>query len=960
MDDKPPPNPSSSKSQYNADKQTEAGAGITNQDFRQNHPQPQGTRVQQPPPMPHELTAEWTVRAQLRFARAGETVRKDFSTNDPINPVRVVYKWTTLDADGSEIHHHHQPEEDDVKHTNIFKRNSSRSSGYSHQDPAKPSTKPSKIPQKQESFRSTTSSTTGFGGGDSAFSGSNTSHHNKTKKDGKSADSGKPYYGTRCRSTCNIIVSAVADFLPPPGSNGEAGGVAAEDDAGMDVGDQSHVRRQFVREEEPDPFVFNTTACYTVLPEKSKTIAGRVHTPADDAIYRSFTWDRHIRPSKKSVSTISSSSTSFTFFGKILNLKDAVCQTSDTETKYFEEYEHKRFKQSHSPLERRDSRRSYDHRRATAEALLQTPRYASGANEGNTFMPSYLSSPKSPQAFKSASMPRIPSIEGEDVSMGANFGPLGSLPAFMASNKTVQSGADVQKKPRTVHIDVYCTGSEDEDHADAESSSESEDNRRHDQESNSTFQTVLDNEQMRLRHQRMSGAALPRRLGGANQQQQQQKSSSELNSSSCKPSEPQSPIISGDLQLGHGITKSSTTDEVNESKHILFRKHIGDQRAIKLANLRQKYLRQSSEDVASLGYPSSTRSTVLDNTCSSMSSVLAGHDVTDAHWKDVAAGGEDNEDYSLTKSESFEYENALDRLRIRQMERLWSRSHSKEDESAQNNPMALHQPHHQMHPHQQHPHLQTIAENNNNNNRRLQRDDTLPSESDFTSETDQFYSYPTSMHQQQRTTSPAFQQTQHFTKNRPGFLHFFGPQNELHLPPPEQPMSAPIEGSLLYPNYQPSLQRWKSETRENLSATATPALTPTELSRHASPQPQATGLSFQRSGSEAPPTTTSASTFPVATPTPARRLDLFQTYRQSPAMSEASTGLPPPGYSSEYLDKASKFGKVVAARKPGHHVGPTKNPNCSCESCQRWMAERFQVRGRAFSLGESPVLRRTK
>ncbi|XP_019893736.1 uncharacterized protein LOC105262075 isoform X2 [Musca domestica] len=918
MDDKPPPNPTNSKSQYNADKQTEAGAGaagITNQEFRQNHPQPQATR---PPPMPHELTAEWTVRAQLRFARAGETVRKDFSTNDPINPVRVVYKWTTLDADGAEVPQHSQHQDDDEKHSNVFKRNSSRSSGYSH-DPAK------------ESFRSTTSSTTGFGGGDSAFSGSNTSHH-RARAEGNSTESNKPYYGTRCRSTCNIIVSAVADFLPPPGSNGD--GADVDGGAGGEEG-QHHMRRQFVREEEPDPFVFNTTACYTVLPEKSFDEDSCPQTPVSKT-------------------------------GKILNLKDAVCQTSDTETKYFEEYEHKRFKQSHSPLERRDSRRSYDHRRATAEALLQAPnRYGSGAHEGNTFMPSYLSSPTNPQAFKSASMPRIPSTEGEDVSMGANFGPLGSLPAFMASNKTMQSGTDGQKKPRTVHIDVYCTGSEDEDHADAESSSESDDNRRHDQESNSTFQTVLDNEQMRLRHQRMSGGALPRRLATNQQQPHQQhhphqqhpKFSSEQNSSS-RPSDPASPLISGDLQLGHGITKSSTTEEVNESKHILFRKHIGDQRAIKLANLRQKYLRQSSEDVASLGYPSSTRSTVLDNTCSSMSSVLAGHDVTDSHWRETA---EDNEDYSLTKSESFEYENALDRLRIRQMERLWSRSHSKEEEATQQNQQMSHQTHHQ-HPHAG-PHLQTIAENNNNNHRSLQRDDTLPSESDFNSETDHFYSYPlqTMQHQPQpRTNSPAFQQTQHFAKNRPGFLHFFGPQNENQLhpppPPPDQPMSAPIEGSLLYPNYQPSLQRWKSETRENLSTSGTPALTPTELSRHTSPQPP----SFQRSGSEAPPSTTSASTFPTATPTPARRLDLYQTYRQSPAMSEASTGLPPPGYSSEYLDKASKFGKVVAARKPGHHVGPTKNPNCSCESCQRWLAERFQVRGRAFSLGESPVLRKTK
>uniref|UniRef100_A0A1I8NQN1 Uncharacterized protein n=1 Tax=Stomoxys calcitrans TaxID=35570 RepID=A0A1I8NQN1_STOCA len=915
----------SDASEGGGDKQSEAGAGsTTNQEFRQNHPQPQQPSSRQQPPMPHELTAEWTVRAQLRFARAGETVRKDFSTNDPINPVRVVYKWSTLDADGTAAD---GEERHDDKHSDVFKRNSSRSSGYSHETGKGKSRKDCR---KEESFRSTTSSTTLYGGADSAFSGSNTSHRKRKTVDPNKTpepddDTAAPFYGTRCRSTCNIIVSAVADFLPPPGLN-----IDEVDDNEV----ARHMSRSLIREEEPDPFVFNTTACYTVLPEKS------------------FDEDSYTRSQK---------SKTYPGSGRILNLRDAICQTSDTETRYFEEYEHRRYKASHSPLERRDSRRHYDQRRATTEALMQQPHsYGSDVNEGNTLRPSYMPSSPSP-AFKSTSMPRIPSIEGEDVSAGPSSHAMGSLPAFMASNKTVQSATEGQKKPRTVHIDVYCTGSEDEDHADAESSSESEDNRRHDQESNSTFQTVLDNEQMRLRHQRITGGSLPRRLGG--QQQQQQK----VSNAGAQPGA--STHIGGDLHLGHGITTSNTTDEVNESKQLLFRKHIGDQRAIKLANLRQKYLRQSSDDALSMGYPSSTRSTVRDNTCSSLSSVLAGHDVVDTPtWKET----DDNEDYSLTKSDSFEYENAMDRLRIRQMERLWSRSHSKEDEPTQQQVQAGQ--YLQTHPGGGLHHLQTISEVNTNTPQRvspfrggsrLQRDDTLPSESEFFSETDQSYGpYVAAGNTEQRNVSPiitttsptaGFHQTQHFSKSRPGFLQFFGPQNRTS--PQPQPLSAPVEGSLLYPNYLPGLQRWKSETRENLSASPVP--TPTERSRHSTPQPAASPV-FLRCGSEAPPATTSASTFPTTTPTPVRRFDMFQPYRQSPAASDASSAKPPAGYSSEYLDKASKFGKVVPARKPGHHVGPTKNPNCSCESCQRWLAERFQVRGRAFSLGESAMLRRVK
>lgn len=550
-------------------------------------------------------------------------------------------------------------------------------------------------------------------------------------------------------------------------------------------------------------------------------------------------------------------------------------------------------------------------------------------------------------------MPRMPSLGGGGGGLTGVGG--SSLAGFMAAAaKPTASSAEPQKKPRTVHIDVYCTGSEDDEQADGESSSDSDDqDKKHDQESNSTFQTVMDNEQMRLRHQRITGQALPRRLADP---QPQQKISPNTPILSKQPSEE-----SGDLKLGHAITKSSTAEEVHESKQLLFRKHVGDQRAVKLQNLRQKYLRQSSDDALSLGYPNSSRSTIRDNTCSSVSSVLAGHDVVDSSWKESDELEECS--YSLAKSDSFEYENALDRLRIRQMERLWSRSHSNEEESKSQQGGSSH--------------LQTISEvtssqRNSPFTSGLQRHSTLPSESEIYSETDQCG--PMYSTQQPICTSPTanskFQQTSHFPRHRPGFLQFFGPHSIVDgtpLPSDEnqlgqQTLTAPVdsnrESSLLYPNYQAGLQRWKGETRDNLSASGTPAVTPSDLSRQASPQPPVPpyNANFQRSGSEAPPVTTSAYTFPVTTPTPARRFDMY--HRPSPAISETSNQAPPAGYSSEYLDKARKFGKVVAVRKPGHHVGPTKNPNCSCESCQRWMAERFQIRARAFSLGESTLLKR--
>lgn len=58
------------------------------------------------------------------------------------------------------------------------------------------------------------------------------------------------------------------------------------------------------------------------------------------------------------------------------------------------------------------------------------------------------------------------------------------------------------------------------------------------------------------------------------------------------------------------------------------------------------------------------------------------------------------------------------------------------------------------------------------------------------------------------------------------------------------------------------------------------------------------------------------------------------------------------GYTREHLMRAQKFGSVIESiRKPGHHVGPSKNPDCTCEYCRRWFAQRGDhFRERASSL----------
>ena len=57
----------------------------------------------------------------------------------------------------------------------------------------------------------------------------------------------------------------------------------------------------------------------------------------------------------------------------------------------------------------------------------------------------------------------------------------------------------------------------------------------------------------------------------------------------------------------------------------------------------------------------------------------------------------------------------------------------------------------------------------------------------------------------------------------------------------------------------------------------------------------------------------------------------------------------------QHLSKASKFGPIVSTlKKPGHHVGPSKNPNCSCDTC-RYFFEHICYRNRTRSLGDKPL-----
>lgn len=60
-----------------------------------------------------------------------------------------------------------------------------------------------------------------------------------------------------------------------------------------------------------------------------------------------------------------------------------------------------------------------------------------------------------------------------------------------------------------------------------------------------------------------------------------------------------------------------------------------------------------------------------------------------------------------------------------------------------------------------------------------------------------------------------------------------------------------------------------------------------------------------------------------------------------------------PGIFTEQRAVAKRFGNIVNVfKKPGHHIGPAKNPDCTCDHCRRYF-EVYGVRLRARSLGDS-------
>lgn len=228
-----------------------------------------------------------------------------------------------------------------------------------------------------------------------------------------------------------------------------------------------------------------------------------------------------------------------------------------------------------------------------------------------------------------------------------------------------------RKKPRTVHIDVYCTGSDAESSSSSDessggrsassSSSGSRFDTSHQVElksgTNVTHPTIYESEEMKVRHKRAGKHEVPRRV------LQQTVDQSTL-----------STIGSLKKAGSQNRKRCSTKEEINESKQILLGRILGESEQIESFPEIDYFRRDPSDDNLSSNYPFSYRSTKRDVTGSSLSSALASAGGDEIGDLEEAAGGIVSLHRSGTfgtHSDSFEYENSEDRFRIYEMERVW-------------------------------------------------------------------------------------------------------------------------------------------------------------------------------------------------------------------------------------------------------------------------------------------------
>lgn len=324
----------------------------------------------------------------------------------------------------------------------------------------------------------------------------------------------------------------------------------------------------------------------------------------------------------------------------------------------------------------------------------------------------------------------------------------------------------------------------------------------------------------------------------------------------------------------HLLSKSNSKDEISESKQLLFNKHIGDQatkptKFIMGSNRnRFSYRRDQSDDCLSSNYPNSSRSTMRDMTCSSISSgVLASTNSVNEYlesssWKETDCDTSNRESIQNTESEKN------DQFKAQEINEIWSQSRKWRSPEKERR---------------------------------------------FLLQQKRMIEY---MHQNERLIEEKRGYLKNeFAKCVPG--KDSGSKSSTPVPQP-QPQRICCGEAITEP-----CQQLQTNTQSSVHKLI--------LSPVQSTDPQQTAEKHKR---------------------------VLFTPSYSPSSQASSAQSTILDNANEHWARARKFGAVVGAmRKTGHHFGPAKNPDCQCEHCRRWVAERNNFRSRTLSVGDEPYNR---
>ncbi|XP_017881467.1 flocculation protein FLO11 [Ceratina calcarata] len=411
-----------------------------------------------------------------------------------------------------------------------------------------------------------------------------------------------------------------------------------------------------------------------------------------------------------------------------------------------------------------------------------------------------------------------------------------AAPLTQDTEKSDSSGKDdsAKRKSRTVHIDVYCTGSDDDENSDTSSENECD-----------TPMTVFENPDLRVTHTQVLGDVLPR---GFQDDKAFLKRATERRCDSFKNAPMRMPSIAS--------SKGYDSDDVFSS---LYPSQYSSYTA-----LRDLDSAPWSAASSNTGIPfdyDSTIATSSKDTLSDIESLI-------------------NSKLALTPCDSFEYASSTDRERVRKLEEMSkAKSGERQWRSAEIE------------------------------RKRMFREQKMKQKTEEKSEAVGWSSADSGDDTDGSSTVGwsfiSSDETQRMVKKTESVRRTSKTTTEY----PET-ITSMAEQELL-----------KQKNSQNHSDSTTHSDT--------IPQPYASREQTGFFGSKSPS--------PLPSKVPSRVTSPFMT---------------PQGERTDHILKASIFGKVVNAfRKPGHHIGPSKNPSCSCEHCRSHF-EKESLRDRSSSISE--------